>query len=609
MQNVLNALSLIPASMMNDDWVQIGMSLKAEFGDSGFKIWDDWSRTSPEKYAGESDMQSRWRSFKREGISIGTLFHVAKQYGFIFPRTEKQIQEPINEIHECEQAENEPLQIEPTSNVVHESDPIDIFGVFIPPELPYEYLPNAIIDYVRENSKLIGTNHAVIALGALVASASCIHDGIRIQPKKFDTSWKESARIWGAIVGDPSTKKSPGFSCAIREVKKMSIEMHIGNESIMDEYRQEHDKWKGTKKVDSRGPEPKEPKQKRLYVEDTTVEALSNVLRDNERGVMCYNDELTGWFASMDAYKGSGGGASKDKAHWLEAYNGGRRQIDRVMRGSIVIPNWSVSVLGGIQPEAIRKVCGNLSNDGLLQRFIIICPPRAQDDLDQVTDKILADQYANLFRNLVSLEPCDDVVLLTDEAHEARLRVKYLSEKYMDAFESPHVKAWLGKWTGLFARLCLLYHTIECVASDAHPVEEFVSGETAEKVENLMTKYLLHHAIYFYNSILDIDEKTERSRQVARMILARQMNEVTKRDLMRFWKIYRKLETREARSVMDTLQNSGWITADMTRIDEYGQPKAWRVNPKVHELFKAHAETERDRRDKAREILKSLANS
>jgi len=604
--NILNALSCIPASMMNDDWVQIGMALKAYLGDSGYKIWDDWSRTSPEKYAGESDMQSRWKSFKREGVSIGTLYHVAKQNGFVFPKSERKIIEQPNEPSE---QYNEPKIEEPEKNTLNESDPIDIFGVFVPPELPYEYLPNAIIDYVRENSKLIGTNHAVIALGALVAAAACIDDGIKIQPKKFDTSWKESARIWGAVVGDPSSKKSPGFSCALREVKKISMEMSERNTSIMDEYRAKHDIWKSIKKLDQRGPEPKEPRQDRLYVEDTTVEALSNVLRDNKRGILSFTDELTAFFGAMDAYKGASSGASKDKAHWLEAYNGGPRQIDRITRGSMIIPNWSVSVLGGIQPDAIRRVCGNMSNDGLLQRFIIICPPRAQDDLDQVSDKILSENYSRLFRDLVALEPNDDVVLLTEEAHECRLRIKYLSEKYMDAFESPHVKAWLGKWTGLFARLCLLYHTIECVASTAHPVEEFVSGETAQKVENLMTKYLLHHAIYFYNSVLDIDEKTERSRQVARMILARNMTEITKRDLMRFWKIYRKLEGREAKSIMDTLQNSGWIMADMTRIDEAGQPKAWRVNTRVHELFKAHADTERERREKSREVLKSISST
>jgi hypothetical protein len=43
--------------------------------------------------------------------------------------------------------------------------------------------------------------------------------------------------------------------------------------------------------------------------------------------------------------------------------------VDRVSRGTIYVPNLSVSILGGIQPAVLKDLRG-LTNDGLLQRFI-----------------------------------------------------------------------------------------------------------------------------------------------------------------------------------------------------------------------------------------------
>ena len=177
----------------------------------------------------------------------------------------------------------------------------------------------------------------------------------------------------------------------------------------------------------------------------------------------------------------------------------------------------------------------------------------------------------------------------------------------MDAFESPHIKAWLGKWTGLFARLALLYHVIQCAELGVYPTEYLVSQETAQKVENLMCKYLLHHAIHFYSEIMDVSDRTEHMRQIARIILSRGISKISKRDLMRYWKAFRKIDSHEVRIAMDSLQSACWITADMNDIDVDGKPKSWTVNPRVHEIFEDHAENERKRRQNAREIMSELS--
>ena len=63
-----------------DTWVQVGMALNAEFGDGGFDMWDSWARRS-DRYK-ESSTRAVWRSFKRSGIGIGTLYLMAQQAGW-----------------------------------------------------------------------------------------------------------------------------------------------------------------------------------------------------------------------------------------------------------------------------------------------------------------------------------------------------------------------------------------------------------------------------------------------------------------------------------------------------------------------------------------------
>ncbi len=63
-----------------DIWLQCGMALKDEMGEAGRPIWDAWSQRS-NKFNGR-DQEKTWRSLRRHGIGIGTLFHHAKQAGW-----------------------------------------------------------------------------------------------------------------------------------------------------------------------------------------------------------------------------------------------------------------------------------------------------------------------------------------------------------------------------------------------------------------------------------------------------------------------------------------------------------------------------------------------
>lgn len=79
-ERLQSALSFIPATD-REVWVTMGMAVKSEMGEDGFPIWDDWSKTASNYSA--SAARSVWRSCRGSGITIGSLFHEAKGYGWV----------------------------------------------------------------------------------------------------------------------------------------------------------------------------------------------------------------------------------------------------------------------------------------------------------------------------------------------------------------------------------------------------------------------------------------------------------------------------------------------------------------------------------------------
>jgi hypothetical protein len=81
-----SALLSIPARD-RDIWLFVGMGLHwIGWGQPAFQIWDDWSRTAPEKYD-EADQRKTWKSFDRpyRGAkrTVATIYAMAKERGWI----------------------------------------------------------------------------------------------------------------------------------------------------------------------------------------------------------------------------------------------------------------------------------------------------------------------------------------------------------------------------------------------------------------------------------------------------------------------------------------------------------------------------------------------
>ena len=78
-RDVLDALGAIPSDDRNV-WIDVGMALQSTGRVDAFDVWDRWSQSS-NKYDAVA-CERTWRSFRRSGITIATVFGFARDKGW-----------------------------------------------------------------------------------------------------------------------------------------------------------------------------------------------------------------------------------------------------------------------------------------------------------------------------------------------------------------------------------------------------------------------------------------------------------------------------------------------------------------------------------------------
>lgn len=478
-------------------------------------------------------------------------------------------------------------------------EPLDLFRETPLPKLRGEYLPDAIKGVITEQAFAVGADPAITTIAALVACAACIHDGIKLQPRRNDKRWTESARLWGAVVGEPSVRKSPAAGRFTSHLWAIDRQLHAKSASAMAAWMRD---MKDHKKSKSDDEPPPKPANYRLMVQDATMEKVSDLLADNDRGMVAVHRELAAWFGQMDCYRQGGG--SKDQGYWLSFYDGGPMVIDRMSRESVYVPNGSMCLIGEIQPSKMRKLAKDMPDDGLLQRFMVVMAKRFNGippDVPVVGDA-LADFYA-LQDDLFAIQPSTDRVLLADDVLDMRVKFEEDMLELADSNILPdRMKSAVAKWVGLWCRLALTYHVIDCCQAGVHPVNRHVSIETATAVDLFLRRFLMGHAFAFYSDLLGGGVGTDHAKWIAGYLLAGKVEQIDNRAITHAYKAWRTTPDWARNLTWRSLEDSGWLLPVFSSSNRF-KVTHWQVNPKVHEAFADIAESEEKRRARVRERL------
>lgn len=494
--------------------------------------------------------------------------------------------------------------------------PTDLFGDYQPPTLRKEYLPPPLQDIVFRASDVKGSPPEVMALSMLVACAAACDDRFQVQPRANEPGWRESARLWGVVVGDPSSKKTPAMKLAIAGLSATNTEM-IGRyakaraqfEHDMKVYTLTEKKVQRAEANGDGAPErpepPKPPRNERIITNDGTTEGITKLLADNERGLLYYTDELTSWLGGMGRY--SANGSAADRAFWLECYQGGSKVVDRASAPPVHVPNLSVNVIGSIQPERIRSMATKMDDDGLLQRCMIVVIPTAErhpSDAAEPTDLIRAynDMLMHIYRTRVETQ-C--VVAMSSGADAVRRELDAWRVSIVASDGLPTMlRSAVAKYEGLFPRLCLTYHVISCAASHLHPTSTPITEATAKRVGQFIRQYLFPNALTFYTAIMgNANPSFALAKRVADYLLAATPTRITRRDITHGCGMWREAADWQQAQALATLEQAGWLFPAKTSGNVV---KAWTVNPQVAVMYAKRAEEVRRRREETANVLAEL---
>ena len=439
-----------------------------------------------------------------------------------------------------------------------------------------------------------------VAADALVALGAIIGARCAIKPKSLD-SWLIVPNLWGGIVGLPSAKKSPAIGAALKPLDRMiarAMEAHRADleafEADNTVFEAKRDAIESRIKMAAKAKEgkgedldsiakelqelrqqtPDAPTLRRYKSNDTTVEKLGELLRENPAGLLVLRDELVGLIASWDKE-----GREGERAFYLEAWNGNASfDTDRIGRGSIFIPNLCVSIFGGIQPDKLvsylEQAAHALANDGMLQRFQLLVYPehRTWEWRDCAPSKEARDRAFDVFAALADFDPvewgatpADDVAKFPyfrfdDAAQEIFIEwSRELHCSKIPAEDHPMIAQHLAKFDKLFPALALVFHLVACAATGRRgPVTAESSLRAAAWCE-----FLEAHARRCYGLLAD-DGLRAAQALADKVRQGKLSDEFTARDVRR--NQWRYLTTDEAvQAALDWLEDSDWL-----RVKEVG---------------------------------------
>lgn len=443
---------------------------------------------------------------------------------------------------------------------------------------PITALPEPVKSFIENGARAIGCDASFLALPMVVAIGAAIGNTRRLQLKP---GWSAPPIIWGAIVGESGSAKSPAFKLVmrpVRELQKKALERHTEAmkkyEMDLARWEKEMTTWRRDKKNIGDPPEkPKMPQAERLIVSDTTVEALAPILLENRRGVLMARDELAGWIGSFDRYSGKGK-ASSDSANWLPMFNAESIIVDRKSGTprTIYVPLAAVSVCGGIQPSILQRVLSQEHREsGLAARLLLAYPPRLPKHwVDAGIDPNAEAEMNRLFAKLYELQMVTDV---DGQARPETVRLSCDAKTTFKAYYNEHAKeqvelsgdmaaAW-SKLEEYAARLALVIHFIRWAADDPSLADASIVDAQSMNAAIVLAKWFKNEARRVY-AMLDEDDVERDDRKLIEFI-ERKGGEVTEREVQQGCRWLKK--PGEATAALEKLFKAGngtWKTVPTT---------------------------------------------
>lgn len=471
---------------------------------------------------------------------------------------------------------------------------------FDAPEFPHEVLGPFWSQKVRQWADDAASSVDFTGMSLLTAAASTIGNARWVRTKR---GWSEPCVLWTALVGSPSSNKSP----ALKPVSEILKALQRSWKPIYDE---ELRNWQAEKKhaaarrkqwendiekfegdlddipeMPRDAVEPPAPIRRLATVGDITVEKMLRTLKGNPRGFLNLRDEMSGWYNNLSRYSNG-----TDRPIWLEAYGGRYYSMSRVKDEGehIEVDHFSVSILGGVQPD---KLVGflNSDDDGMQARFMYAWPElkiskpsdRDEDFAFDEDDSDELDQAAfSAFRRLSELDMDVDqygisIPHIVKMSRKARIVFHKWSQnrRFKEANAAGLLMGAFGKADGLVARLaCVLQYLwwSEDICSD-EDAPELISLRAVKAAIRLREEYVKPMQIRSLGHA-QRSASDKNASNLARWIVENSVTKFSVRDVTHTARIpgLDRDHTREVISAVETLESAGWLKVSKKEVSKKG---------------------------------------
>lgn len=447
------------------------------------------------------------------------------------------------------------------------------------PSFPYELLGPNWGQWAKDAAEAVSAPVDYVGATLLTTASSLIGTSRWASPWE---GWKEPAVLWTALIGSPSSNKSPAMDPAMDLIRELEKDFQPDYEDALHQWETDkmaaklvRDKWEQESKqavkegvpiphMPEAADAPLKPERTRLKVSDVTPEALGMLLASQPKGTLFYRDELAGWLGNFDRYGGKGG----DRAFWIEAFGGRSYTVERVKHDGkpIQIDHLAVSVLGGIQPDRFESLMKSGDDDGLTARFLYVWPKR----IPPKRPDCLPNRGAALraFRKLSSLtltgnDPVNgdgEHVTLTLTSDAADLFQNW-REQHAENEPEGRYASWWGKCPGMVLRVALILQHLWWSAENDYAQLEQISLSALDASLRLMENYLKPMAqLVYYGNAESLE--TVHAANLAREILKRKPQTINARDVYRNWNVPGLCDAESVHNAIEVMIEADWLSMD-----------------------------------------------
>lgn len=499
---VKSALYAIPANCSRDEWVQIGMAIHSagmltDTEQSAFQIWYDWSASGGEKFKGLSDLTHQWHSFKErpDGITLGTLFHIAQQHGWVQPRPDV--------AHLFKDA---------TTTTVDDF----LKGLQQPvPKANLDFFPEVLRQRALEVSVSTGCDPLLPLWAGMAVASGAMDKRSRL---RIVDDFEVPPVIWVMCVGDPSEMKSPGTSPMFSPLHKLEAEDKPRYERSTLLWEAQEAAYSASKAsylkaaadpdwlltdsdpdaLPAVAPKPPLPPSRlRMTVDDITSQKLARMAGDQQRGLMVHLDEMASWVGKI-----CNPNSGDDRSTWVKGFDASSHSVDRVgLEAPIRIDSFAFAFFGNIQPTVYQKGVKLLQEDGLLQRFIPI-PLKRSTKLSEPIPAFLQniDAWETAIRKIYELP----ISTYTLDSEAYRLfrdfqawHIKNKEDEYLLRSPDMFMQAY-GKLTGLVNRIAFILHIL------TSPENKSIPAYTMQNAITIVRSYVIPSYRYMTSNSSDV---------------------------------------------------------------------------------------------------------